>query len=69
MNKQEAYEIARNAELKRILNRIEETALSGEYDRQVIVSNREVINELSKLGFNCGLIDEEKNIWHIDWSN
>lgn len=60
MNKQEAYKIARNAELKRILNRIEETALSGEYDRQVIVSNREVINELSKLGFNCGLIDEEK---------
>lgn len=69
MNKQEAYEIARNAELKRILNRIEETAQSGEYDRQVIVSNREVINELNKLGFNCGLIDKEKNIWHIDWSN
>lgn len=68
MNKQEAYEIARNAELKRILKRIEETAQSGEYDRQVIVSNREVINELNKLGFNCGLIYKDNNVWHIDWS-
>lgn len=68
MNKQEAYEIAKKAELKWILNLIVESAQSGEYNRRVSVSNREIIYELNKLGFNCGLIDKEENIWHIDWS-
>lgn len=48
MNKQEAYETARKAELKRILNYIEDAAQSGEYNRRLIVSNREVIDELNK---------------------
>lgn len=68
MNKQEAYETARKAELKRILNCIEDAAQSGEYNRRLMVSNREVIDELNKSGFNCGLIDEEMSVWHIDWS-
>ena len=68
MNKQEVYEIARKAELENVLNLIGNAAKSGEYNRRLIVSNREVIDELNKLGFNCGLIDKEENIWHIDWS-
>lgn len=68
MNKQEAYEIAKKAELKKILNHIECYAQSGKYNRHLTISDREIIYELNKLGFNCGLIDKEENIWHIDWS-
>lgn len=68
MNKQEAYETARKAELKRILNCIEDAAQSGEYNRRLMVSNREVIDELNKSGFNCGLINEEMRVWHIERS-
>lgn len=68
MNKQEAYEIAKKAELKNALTLIGNIAQSGEYNRRLIISNREVIDELNKLGFYCGLIDKEENVWHIDWS-
>ena len=68
MNKQEAYEIARKAELENVLNLIENAAKSGEYNRRLIILNREVIDELNKLGFNCGLVDKEINAWNIDWS-
>lgn len=68
MNKQEAHEIARKAELKRILNDIEEVAKCGEYHRQLKILDREVIYELNKLGFNCGLVNKKTNSWHIDWS-
>lgn len=68
MNKQEAYEIARKAELENVLNLIGHAAKDGEYNRRLIVSSREVIDEVNKSGFNCGLIDEEMSVWHIDWS-
>lgn len=68
MNKQEAYELAKKAELKSALNFIGNAAKDGEYNRSLIISNREVIDELNKLGFNCGLINEETNVWNIDWS-
>lgn len=68
MDKQEAYEIAKKAELQRILNYIEDIAKYGEYYVQLKVSDRENIDELNKLGFNCGLVDKKKNSWHIDWS-
>lgn len=71
MNKQEAYETARKAELKRMLNYIEETAKAGDYNRRLRVSDREIIHELNKLGFNCGYIEDvdDGEIWHIDWSD
>lgn len=68
MNKQEAYEIAKNAELKNILNCIEGAAQSGGYSKNIYISDMGIIYELNKLGFNCGLVYEEQNIWHIDWS-
>lgn len=70
MNKQEAYEIARKAEFEGTLTLIENAAKNGEYNRRLVFSNREVINELNKLGFNCGYIKDvdEGEIWNIDWS-
>lgn len=69
MNKQEAYEIARKAELENVLNLIENAAKSGEYSKRLRISDREIIYELNELGFNCGLINKEINVWHIDWSD
>lgn len=71
MNKQEAYEIAKKAELKKILNQIEDAAQSGEYSKRLKISDREIIYELNELGFNCGFIEDVDNaeIWHIDWSD
>ena len=68
MNKQEAYEIAKKAELEDVLNLIRNAARAGDYNRHLIILNREIIYELNKLGFNCGLVDEEINVWNIDWS-
>ena len=70
MNKQEAYEIARKAELEKIINCIEYAAQTGEYSKRLKILDREIIYELNELGFNCGFIEDVDNveIWHIDWS-
>lgn len=68
MNKQEAYEIAKQAELTMVFDIIKEEAEGGVYNTRTSIINREVISELNKLGFSCGLIDKEENVWHIDWS-
>lgn len=68
MNKQEAYEIAKKAELEDVLNLIRNAAQAGDYNRHLIILNREIIYELNKLGFNCGLVNKKTNSWHIDWS-
>ena len=68
MNKQQAYEIAKQAELTICLNAINRAAEAGDYSRKIHIKSEEVICELNKLGFNCGLQDKKNNLWYIDWS-
>lgn len=68
MNKQEANTIAKQADLNNVFKFIENNAKSGSYSCNLI-TNKYIIGELNKLGFNCGLVNEEKSHWHIDWSD
>lgn len=68
MNKQEAYEIAKQAELNSALSRIEAAAKRGDYHIRFVIENTEVVDELNKLGFNCGRVEDFNMTWNIDWS-
>lgn len=71
MNKEQANEVYHQAELSKILSCIEELAQDAKQYGRFRITSRNTIESLSKLGYNCGYVDDVDNIevWHIDWSD
>lgn len=71
MNKEQANKVYHQAELVKVLSGIESLAQDAKHYGRFRITTRKTIKSLSRLGYNCGYIEDVDNeeVWHIDWSD